>query len=52
MQNQRSGEYNMDRAKAPACSSKPQSSSPLYPKPEGMGFTGLLDKPFRVVADA
>ena len=29
-----------DRAKAPACSSKPQSSSPLYPKTKAVGFTG------------
>ena len=37
----------MDRAKAPsAVASAPRGHplSPLYPKPEGMGFTGHLDK--------
>ena len=30
----------MGHAKASSGSSRPHSVSPLYPKPEGMGFTG------------
>ncbi len=34
----------IDRAKAPACSSKPHNLSPLYPKAEALGFTGHFYK--------